>query len=98
VSLLFSALLHCYHLVLIPLTNALIFVDCPEAFCNGETPWEEDKTHARGEEEERAGRVLDWDRWTWSSCTKAQERRGAGTGDTCTRFILLLFLILNGLC
>jgi hypothetical protein len=33
---------------------------CLEASCNGETPWEEASDRARGEEEERAGRVFDW--------------------------------------
>jgi hypothetical protein len=56
VSLLFHPFLHCYPLFLTFLTNSLMFVVCLEALYNGDMPWEEVNTHARGEEEERAGR------------------------------------------
>jgi hypothetical protein len=81
---------HHYPLVITSLTDALMLATYLEASCNGETPWEEASDRARGGEEKRAELVLDCSGWAWFSCTKAQERRGAGVGDTCTRFILLL--------
>jgi hypothetical protein len=52
--------LHCYPLILTSLIKVLMLATCLEASCNGETPWEEAGDRARGEEEERAGRVFDW--------------------------------------
>jgi hypothetical protein len=59
-NLIVQFFLHCYPLVLTSLIEALMLATCLEASCNGETPWEEAGDRARGEEEERAGRVFDW--------------------------------------
>jgi hypothetical protein len=87
-NLVVQLFLHCYPFVLTSLIEALMLVICLEASCNGETPWEEASDRARGEEEERAGRVFDWTGWAKHTCTKAPGESRPATGEACTRFIL----------